>query len=282
MNGSIDLNISRGDTGATGTLKAKNALTPALSQNPGVSVTCASVYCHSNGYDGGTGYTYRTTPDWYGGAFTGDRCSACHGNSPNDGMPGSVSHYNQITRSDGVIRSRGHFVGVHFDNIYTGATGLAGADSSSVGSHGNPATSTTLNCQTCHNNTVATSANDRNAVCMTCHDGVTALIKGNAAIRAGSTTHINGQPDVSFDPVSVKSRAQLRDASHQLIAGMWDRTTSGVAYKVPGAYDRMTGVLNTGAQYNSGTKTCTVACHNDNTVTWGASGVSCSACHTGL
>ena len=282
MNGSIELNISNSDTGAAGTLKAKNASTPTLSQNPRVSVTCSSVYCHSNGYDAGSGYTYRTTPDWYGGAFAGDRCSACHGNSPNDGTPGSVAHYNRIIRSDGVTRSRGHFVGIHYDNIYNGSTGLAAAGSTGTGSHGNPDTSTTLNCQTCHNDTVASSANDSNTVCMTCHDGVTALTKGNAAIRAGSTTHINGQPDVVFDPVSVRSKAQLRDSSQQLVSGTWDRAISGVAYKNAGAFDQAVSALNTGAQFNSNSKTCTVSCHNDNTVMWGASGVSCSSCHTGL
>ena len=280
MNGSIDLNMSNNDGGAAGTLKAKNAATPNFSQNSRVSVTCSSVYCHSNGYDGGSGYTYQTTPNWYGGTFAADKCASCHGNSPNSSIAGSISHYSQFTRSDGATKFKGHFVGIHYDNIYTGTTGLAPAGNTGTSSHGNAATSSTINCQTCHNDTVASSANDKNTVCVTCHTGGAA--KGDAAIKAGSTTHIDGKADVAFDPISVKSKAQLRDASQSLIQSIWSRIVSGVAYKNSGAYDGAVSPLNTGAQYDGGTKSCTVSCHNNNSVTWGAPSVSCGSCHTGL
>jgi predicted CxxxxCH...CXXCH cytochrome family protein len=291
MNGSINLNLDPADAGAAGTRKAQNDAVQSFTQNSGVSVTCSSVYCHSTGYDGGSGYGYQDSPDWYGGVFTdiaADKCSGCHGNSPNtdDGFglkAGSPPHYNAFTRSDGANKFKGHFVGVHYDNIYSGTTGLAAAGATGDDSHGNAVTSYTINCNTCHNLTVTTDANDQNAVCLTCHDGGSAGLRGDAAIDAASATHVNGQPDVAFDPASpVKSKAQLRNSSLPAQWTRFDVDTSGTLndpdYKTTDARDEAVNDLITDDYSDN---TCTVACHNDEPVQW-TDAVSCDFCHKAL
>ena len=70
--------------------------------------------------------------------YTGDKCAACHGNSPATGAHAA------------------HVVGIHADDIYSGTTGklaTAGAVGTSAG-HGDPAQSTTLSCNICHNTTI--------------------------------------------------------------------------------------------------------------------------------
>ena len=238
-------------------------------------MTCSSVYCHSTGYDDGTGYAYQTTPDWYGGSFTGDKCSNCHGNSPNSGgKPGSLSHYD--TNAMGLGVTGGHFVGIHYKNVFTGTTGLTKDASNRQNAHGNPLTSTTISCSTCHNATVSSSANDLNPICAACHSGGT--LKGTMSIAVTGTTHINGQVDVVFDPSIVNSKAQLRDNITGVteLNNSWTRNNG---YKAASSYDGS----KTTASYNAGTKTCSsVACHNGNTAQWGATNVTCNSCHTSL
>jgi predicted CxxxxCH...CXXCH cytochrome family protein len=261
-NGTVNLNFNIADTGAAGTMKAKNSATESYSQTERTSVTCSSVYCHSDGAG-----TYKTSPDWFGGTFTGNKCDDCHGNSP-----ATSSHAK-------------HVVGIHYLGIYTGTTGLATAGTGNTNSHGNASYSSTINCNTCHNSTVTASANDQNTVCLTCHNGTDATLRGNLTIAAGSTTHVNGTPDIAFSAVNVKSKAQVRDDITTVadINESWDRTVSGAAYKAAGAYDRSRNALNTVTMYNSTTKTCsTIACHNGNSIKWGATGVSCNNCHTGM
>lgn len=275
-NGTRNLNFAPNDAGAAGTLKAKNGIAVNYSQNAGTSVICSSVYCHSNGYDDGTGYVYQTSPDWYGGNFSGDKCANCHGNSPNSGgKPGSLSHYNPNAMGMGVVG--GHFVGIHYKNVFTGTTGVTKDASLRQNAHGTAATSTTINCQTCHNSTVSMAGNDLNTVCASCH---TAPSKGTMSIDALATTHINGTPDVAFEPLVVKSKAQVRDDISGVaeLSSNWTRTT----YKLAGSADTAVSALNTGLDYAAGTKTCTVACHNGNSVTWSAVNITCNSCHTSL
>ena len=259
-NGSVDLNIANNDTGATGTLKEKNAATPSFTQNSRVSVTCSSVYCHSNGY--GPTYAYQTTPEWYGGTFAGDKCASCHGNSPSSTIAGSAAH-------------GAHVVGIHYKNIYSGAVGKLAEGGATGAAHGDPATSTTINCNVCHSSTVTVAFNDSNTVCVTCHTGATQ--KGTTVIDAASTSHINGTPDVSFGGFSVKSKSQLRDsiASVAELNNSWTRTNG---YKAASSFDASKRT----PAYTGGTCS-TVDCHNGNPVSWSTAGpLSCGACHTAL
>jgi predicted CxxxxCH...CXXCH cytochrome family protein len=219
MDGNIDLNFDPADTGAAGTLKARNASVESYSQTGGTSVTCSSVYCHSDGNDDATPgvYGYQTSPDWYGGTFGADRCDDCHGNSP-------------ATNSHGK-----HVVGIHYDDIYSGSSGLATEGTGNTNSHGNSSYSTTINCNNCHNATVTTSANDQNTVCDDCH-GSTAGLQGDMVIAAASAVHVNGTVNLSFASINVKSKAQLRDDITEVteLDNSWDRTVSGVGYKEAG------------------------------------------------
>ncbi len=275
MNGTRNLNFAPNDTGAAGTLKAKNGSPANYTQNAGTSVICSSVYCHSNGYNDGTGYVYQTTPDWYGGNFSGDKCANCHGNSPNSGgKAGSLSHYNPNYMGMGVVG--GHFVGIHYKNIFTGTTGLTKDGSNRQNAHGTASTSTTINCQTCHSSTVTMSGNDLNNVCNTCHSVST---KGTMTIAVSSTMHINGTPDVVFAAGTINSKAQVRDdiASVPELNSSWLRNNG---YK--GGSTSSDGSRTT-ASYNPASKSCSsVACHNGNPVTWGAINITCNSCHTSL
>ncbi len=261
MNGAVNLNFNPNDAGAAGTLKAKNNPVQNYAQNQRVSVTCSSVYCHSNGYLNGGLYAFVQTPNWYGGLFTGDRCAACHGNSPT----GSNAH-------------AAHAVGIHYTNIFTGTTGTAAAGNTSTSSHGyadtngTELTSTTLNCNICHNSTVTTAANDNNTLCATCHTG--SHSKGAMSIAAGSTTHVNGQVEIVFTSVPIRSKAQVRD-SIATVAELNNTWTRMNGYKGAGSYD----VAKTAPNYSSGN--CTVACHNSKPVSWGAT-LTCNSCHTDL
>jgi predicted CxxxxCH...CXXCH cytochrome family protein len=266
MDGSLNLNFDPAEhVDMAGTLKAKNAATPSFTQNPRVSVVCASVYCHSNGYYNGTAYGYVSTPNWYGGSFSVEKCSACHGNQPGTNAHGA------------------HVVAIHYTDIYSGGTGKIAASGAvdSGAAHGDPNTSTTINCNMCHYDTVTSSANDKNTTCVTCHTG--ANLKGNAAIAAASTKHLDGSPTVAFNAVSVKSKAQIRDniTTVKELNDSWTRTNN---YKsATNSHDAAKNALNTGTMWTSGTKTCSnVSCHNSNSVTWTSTTTSCSTCHTTL
>ena len=255
-NGTLDitLNSTHG-----GTLKSKNNVsndTSGYVQSAGTSVTCSAAYCHSD--ENGT---FATTPNWYGGSFAGDVCANCHGNSPNTG-----SH-------------SGHAVGIHYDTLFSGTSGLMTA-SGIVGSgaaHGDPATSTTINCNICHNDTVTEARNDNNTVCNTCHNA-----EGNALASADldKTNHVNGAVNVAFANVTLRSKAQVRDdiTTVTSLDTYWQRNNN---YKAAAnSNDSSKATLNSTAGFSGGTCS-TVACHNGNSVTWG-NAISCDACHTGL
>ncbi|MBI4827080.1 MAG: CxxxxCH/CxxCH domain-containing protein, partial [Nitrospirae bacterium] len=267
-NGVVNLNFASSDTGATGTLKAKNG-SESYSQAQRSSVTCSSVYCHSDGF-ANPGYGYKTSPEWFAGNFVGDKCDDCHGNSPT-----SNSHDS-------------HVVGIHYAGIYTGSTGLANTSgTANTNSHGSSTYSTTISCSTCHNNTVTQTANAGNNTCTICHTDTNTPATGNefAVIYASATTHVNGTPDVAFNAINVKSKAQVRDNITTItdLNQSWNRAASGVSYKAAGAYDQANIALNTPTMFDNITNTCsTVACHNGNSVKWGDTGVTCNNCHTDL
>jgi predicted CxxxxCH...CXXCH cytochrome family protein len=264
----VDIDLAPVDSGS-GPLKSMFGLTPSYSQNEGVSVTCSSVYCHSSGFNDGTGFDYQTTPDWYGGSISGN-CNDCHDNSPTSlGKAGTATHLK-------------HVVGIHYDSIYTGTSGKATAGTGVTSSHGNPTSSTTINCNTCHFQTITVDYNDRNQTCTTnCHlNGVGA--QGDAAI-ASKLTHVNGSVDVQFNAINVISKAQIRvnDSTVPEVNDVWSRT-NGYKSQVSASYDTAINALNTGTMYDADSKTCTVTCHNSRSSTWGESNVDCFYCHSGL
>lgn len=261
-NGTVDISLNPADGGA---LKSRN-VNPATSGS-GSTLQCSGVYCHSNGM---ASPAFALTPQW-GGAFQAGSCNGCHGNSPNSaGQPaGSPAHGK-------------HVVGIHYKTIYSGTYGLSTAGTGSGNSHGNADSSTTINCNVCHYNTVASSGNDLNAVCLTCHDGTQASLKGSAAI-ADKSFHVNGTPDVAFQPVAVKSKAQLRDDITTVtdLNAAWSRQAD--SYKSGATpFDTARNQLNTASQWTAGTKTCSVvSCHNGNSASWNGT-VDCGSCHTML
>jgi len=290
-NGSVNVTLNAANTGGggnAGSLRARNSATAdglAASNGPSgiygttrVSVRCSAAYCHSNGY--AVNLKYMITPDWYGPAYTGDKCAMCHGNSPNANdplnQPGSPAHYSKNFLGFANV-SGGHLRGIHTNQIFTGTIGLAPAGNTATGSHGNAGTSTTINCNICHNKTVTSSANDKNVACVACH---TALPKNPADLIADKRFHVSGNVDVSFASIRVKSKAQLRSGSYD--AAIWSRQ---VGYKVSGAYDAAFKTFTTATQWDSATKTCSnISCHNGKTVKWGDTGgtTSCASCHSSL
>jgi predicted CxxxxCH...CXXCH cytochrome family protein len=261
--GKVDVLLT--PSAAGGTLKAKNAATAAVTVvTAGSNVTCFGVYCHSNGQ---ATPTFATAPNWYGGPITGDKCAACHGNSPTSGAHAA------------------HAVGIHYDDIYSGTTGKL-AEAAAVGTsagHGDPAQSTTLSCNICHNTTISVGFNDKNLACSRCHNGTAAPLKGNAVIT-NRAVHVNGKIDLAFyTTAAVKSKAQLRDSTftdYTAAGGFWTRTT----YKAgAGSFDTAKQVLNN-TMYNAG-NCANIACHNGKTVNWTTDvgkAKDCTICHSKL
>ncbi len=273
-NGTIDIELY--NASATG-FKANNPST-ASRTGTGTNTQCSDVYCHSNGASGAD-RAYKQTPTW-GGAFpAANKCGQCHDNPP---QYAGQSHY----VSTGFMgKEGGHFVGVHFDNIYTGSTGLASAGTGNTNSHGNSAYSTTMSCYICHNGEVSSTTIDTYALnnlgsssmkCSTasCHTGVSTTPSQNGVITDKSK-HINAAKNVDIANMAntMRSKAQLRTASKP---ATW---TQNVGYKVAGSYDSAT--INS-TDWSSGTKTCTTACHNGQPVTWGDTNITCYSCHTSL
>ncbi len=262
-NGVVDVLLTPAAAG--GTLKSKNSATASRTVvTAGSNVTCFGVYCHSNGQ---ATPTYATAPNWYGGPITGDKCAACHGNSPATGAHAA------------------HVVGLHYANIFNGVFGkysAGGAVGKSAG-HGDPAQSTTLSCNICHNATISVGYNDKNTACLTCHNGSRAPLKGNAVITDRSM-HVNGKADLVFwSGGAVKGKAQLRPTSfagYTAAGGSWSRTT----YKVGAAsVDTGKSVL-AGGMYSAG-NCSNIACHNGRVANWTTDvgkGVECVICHSKL
>jgi predicted CxxxxCH...CXXCH cytochrome family protein len=251
------------DNKAATFIKEKNAAqsTPTFATRS--SITCASVYCHS---DAAAAPVYATTPNWYGGTVSGN-CNDCHNNGPASG-----THAN-------------HTVGIHYETLYSGASGLMASNGNggSGAAHGDSATADTIGCQSCHNNTVAVEYNSTNSICTTCHADATgspAIGDEKMIINTGGSTHVNGTADVVFDNfASFKSKAQVRDftAAEVELDSNWTRNG---AYKTNAGFDQ--GKVATPSY--AGGSCSNVSCHNGiNTPTWntGFAG-NCRACHTTL
>lgn len=257
-----------------GTVKNKNKTGgPWSVVTSGTSVVCSNVYCHSNGFVSlaTNSYQYKTTPNWYATNpwASVDKCAQCHGNSPNaGGIAGSPAH-------------AGHTVANHYKDVYSNYSGklaVAGA----VGSgavHGDPATSTTFNCNLCHFTTVKSSFNDKGSVCVDCHVASgSAPLKGTMDVYSSNTNHVNGVVDVSFmDPFVLKSKAQLRD-SITTVSQLNTSWTRVKGFKNISSYD----LSRTTPKYTGGTCS-TVACHNGTKMEWSTPGpLLCAACHVDL
>ncbi|MBT1072495.1 CxxxxCH/CxxCH domain c-type cytochrome [Pelotalea chapellei] len=294
MNGTVNVTLNKDEPGK-GTLRSKNNATTAgiNTVNSGITgisktnIVCSASYCHSNGNT--ANLIYATTPNWYGTGFPAgsDRCANCHGNAPNSTIAGSKAHYNNrflgFTSTPG-----GHQIGIHAMNIYSSPSGLAKAGTSGRSSHGNAANATTISCNTCHFATITTGRNDDNAVCKVCHfaGNTVGALAGNSAVIADKSKHVNGLVNVAFNPVAIKSKAQMRQATFATApySSVWKRN---VGYKVSGSYDSAKTTLNTATMWDGtdNVKTCSnVACHNGQTVKWSDNNgvTTCVSCHTSL
>jgi len=260
----LDLDPS-GETPTAGSPKLLNTEGPT---NPtfssGSSVTCSNIYCHSDALAAGS-RTYATSPDWYGGTVSGN-CNDCHNNGPSSG-----------THAE-------HTVGIHYETLYDGTSNLM-ASSGTAGSgaaHGDSATSDTISCQTCHNDTVAVEYNASNSVCSGCHSDTNTPATGNEVmvINTAGSTHVNAQPDVVFSSLaSFKSKAQVRDDITTVteLNNNWARNNG---YKAANSFDQGKAAV---PGYAAGS--CSnIACHNGiTTPTWNTGFVAnCRACHTTL
>jgi len=270
-NGVVNLSLNSAHGGP---LKSQNGVadnTSGYSQlnttaGDGGSTTCSAAYCHSDAAG-----TYQTTPDWYGGSFpaeqadgTNDYCANCHGNQPTTSSHGK------------------HVIGIHNDDVYNGVSGLAaaaGAAGTGAG-HGDINTALTINCNACHASTLNQWRNDYNTACRSCHAGEGNQVTSND-VDLKKTFHVNGSKDVVFNNINtVRSKAQVRDfsATETELDTNWQRVNGYKAavdsHDATKAATPLVGIFN-------GTN-CTVACHNGNTIAWGAASITCNACHTQL
>jgi predicted CxxxxCH...CXXCH cytochrome family protein len=256
--GTKDITLNNNETGSAGTVRALNGGSAGYTRD--TTKVCSQVYCHSDGNNDLGAYGWNDSPEWTAGTIT--TCNVCHNNQP-------------TTNAHGV-----HVVGIHYDTIYDLAGGgLLAVDATAGSAHGNSATSTTVNCQTCHNNTVTSSANSGNSVCSACHSDTNTPATGDDNAVISGDVHVDGTPDVAFEAVTLRSKAQLRDNITDVadVNTYWNRNT---AYKsVAADHDNSKAALNPTASYSS--PTCsTVACHNGNAVNWNSGAITCDKCHT--
>ena len=305
FNGRIDVTLTNTDTGpmksqnntaADPTYTLNNAANNWTISGGGVvasgstiaarNFTCSVAYCHSDGKG-----AFKVSPDWYGGAFTGDPCANCHLNSP----VGTSHNLNNV--------------GIHYNNVYTGAANVVKDSSSRQNAHGVSATSTSISCQICHNETVTDNVNAANTVCATCHSDTNTPATGNESITiANKSKHVGGTVDVKFyEAGSIFSRAQLRPKSNtgvpddvgadtDEVYNNWKRVNgyktggTGPNYFDGPSHDEswdtlgsnLARPLNTATDYAPASKNCTVACHNMVEIGWGSTTSKCSNCHTQL
>ncbi|WP_237754300.1 CxxxxCH/CxxCH domain-containing protein [Geobacter sp. OR-1] len=268
INGTVDVILT--SDAAAGTMRSKNpssTYTPTVGGAVGTnSVTCANIYCHSNGST-----AYLTTTPW-SSTYGADRCGKCHGNAPATGA------------------HTAHAIGIHSDDIFNGTSGKLSNYSSSVRSsaHGNAAQATTISCNICHYVTTEFARNKYNSKCSFCHSDDSkeaGRIYATDTNSRGLKMHVNGKLEMAFNPIQVRSKAQLRTsafADYTAAGGYWNR--NGSNYKNgPAAYDIAKSALDTTNMWNGGTKTCSnVACHMAKPVTWNAGSLTCEACHSKL
>jgi len=286
QNNTLNVTLNKtnsGNGGNVGRLRALNSATTdglAAVNGPSgvfgttrVSVKCSASYCHSNGY--ATNLQFTVSPDWYGPAYTGDKCAMCHGNTPNSGgKVGSATHSK-------------HEVGIHYKNIFNGKSGLlpeASTTKQNVG-HGY-GWSSTISCNTCHSDTVTTGFNAANLTCATasCH-GTGGVYTTNFATIANKAVHVNGVTNLKFVNSTFKSKAQLRvgnfDSYTAAGQGGWSRNGGYKNYTT--SFDVTKQTLRAGTIWSQDamTTTCTTACHANKLVLWNAT-TTCVSCHTRL
>jgi len=202
-------------------------------------------------------------------------------------MPDSTSDYKIFMGQSHYVAGSlmggegGHLVGIHADNIYNNRSGLAQPGKWGTNSHGNSAYSTTITCYICHSGEVSWTTIDTYSLSnrgssgfkctnTNCHSAGSETPLRNGVIT-NKSLHVNGARDVSIaNGLIIKSKAQIRSGS---VPVMWNRV--GI-YKEYGSYDYTTIMS---SNWNPATKTCTTACHNNNSTTWGESDVSCITCH---
>ena len=280
--GVIEISLNPADGGV---LKSKNAST-AYRTGTGLTTVCNQIYCHSNGASGpGSNLSTAQSPQW-GSTLGTNECGGCHGNPPQyasagAGVAGANSHYDaSYMGAEG-----GHLVGIHFDDIFNkvSGSGLLTTGTTTESSHGNASVATTITCYVCHYQTASSATIDTYAMdgtsskfkCGTCHTSSTPT-KLQHGVIIDKTKHVySGTPIVAFAPITVNSKAQLRNAS---LPSQWKRNGT---YGVAGSYDSTVSLLNTGT-WTPASKTCVVACHNGNSVQWGDTGVTCVSCHNQL
>ncbi|HEY5975300.1 MAG TPA: CxxxxCH/CxxCH domain-containing protein, partial [Geobacteraceae bacterium] len=271
LNGSVQVEVN--NVAGVGSLRAKNNASSAVSKvnviTSGSNVTCDQVYCHSDGFTALSASNGAAT-NWYV-AFQSSaaRCAQCHGNSPNTGAKaglGSAAH-------------AAHVVGVHQDDIFNGTSGKLAAGSTGSVSHGLAAQATSINCDTCHNVTITSTANDNNTACTTCHTG--AKLRGESSIN-NLQYHVNGRANVDFKNIAIVSKAQIKPTSFSNYTSVWARSS----YKVDGtSFDTAKKSLVTSTMWTAGVAgqgTCAnISCHNGYSVKWNDA-VTCLSCHSRL
>jgi predicted CxxxxCH...CXXCH cytochrome family protein len=249
---------------------------------------CSNVYCHSNGYVSGT-FKCATSLAWtdkfdnYTGASHNkkDKCSWCHGNSPNSSpttMPGSSAH-------------TAHTVGIHYDDIYNGKSKKLpqGGGQNVNAAHGRDSRSTTINCNICHYATVSVNYNDRSSACVGCHNGSTAILKNLGGLLAPATNninHVNGKVDVAFIGQKIATKAQVATSAFAAYtaagSGGWSRNSRNLPFKTyTSSYDVTKANLSAVAGWSQASGCSNVACHANITVKWNDA-VTCTSCHTRL
>lgn len=239
----------------------------------GAGKTCNASYCHSNG---AATPVYKASPAW-GNTFTGDPCAGCHGNSPD--TQAHAAHVVAIHWDSDVSKNR--------SGVYTGTIGLQGAANTGASAHGKVDTSTTINCNICHNDTVDRWRNRRNTACVGCHGSDNTGV--DDAVIKDKSKHVNGVADVKLLPIAVKTRAQIRNDITTVpeLNVTWERFDApgglfGLFYKGPDDHDQARTIFNTATMYDGTTQTCTnISCHNGNQVKWSDS-LNCDGCHTQL
>lgn len=231
---------------------------PGAAYNSATKV-CTGIYCHSNGT--AAGVASASTPAW-GQTFAGlggDPCAKCHTNSPT----GTSAH-------------AAHTVGIHYNNIFTGNVGLAQPGTAPESSHGNATTSTTINCNVCHYNTVQKARNKSNTTCGGCHSSDAPTDQITRADLDKRYHVATGVPDVTFTPGGILSKAQLRD-NITVVAELNSSWSRGNGYKAAISRDMSRRI----PSYSNGSCSA-VDCHNGNPASWTGGSISCNACHTAL
>jgi predicted CxxxxCH...CXXCH cytochrome family protein len=239
--------------------------------------SCVNNACHNNGKGTGVGNDALRTAYWaannWGAGDDSDKCNNCHGNSPS-----TNAH-------------RAHAVGIHAEDIYSGATGKL-STLTATKSHGDATNSSTISCNVCHSGTVASARNKFGTECVSCHNGDAA---GTAMAVADKSKHVDdgtATAEVSFvDMTAFKSKAQLRDNladandGTTILSAVWNRVTG---YKAAASHDK--GQVAFATPNFAGGNCSNVACHNNELAIWNSVGninpatyaPNCMGCHTSL